>query len=87
MRPLVEKGWVRSSTGPGGGYTLVADLESVSVLQLIEAMEGPAESGLCVLKGGPCNSADQCALHHPWTQAREALLTQLSKTPIDKTTQ
>ena len=87
MRPLVEHGWVTSITGPGGGYTLATDLDSVSVLQLIEAMEGPTDSGVCVLKGGPCDSAERCALHIPWTEARAALLTQLSETSITKTTQ
>jgi Rrf2 family protein len=87
MRPLIETGWVTSTTGPGGGYTLTTDLESVSVLQLIETMEGPTDSGVCVLKGGPCDSASRCALHIPWTEARAALLTQLSETPITKSTQ
>ena len=87
MRPLVENGWVASNTGPGGGYTLATDLDSVSVLQLIEAMEGPTDSGVCVLKGGPCDSTVRCALHIPWTEARAALLTQLSETPIKKSTQ
>ena len=41
MAPLVHRGWVTSTPGPSGGYELVAKVGSISVLELIEAMEGP----------------------------------------------
>jgi Rrf2 family protein len=78
MSPLVRQRWVTSTPGPGGGYQLLAGLDSITVLQLIEAMEGATDTGMCVLKGGTCDASDPCALHDAWSIARDALLRSLS---------
>ncbi|MEJ7798966.1 MAG: Rrf2 family transcriptional regulator [Ilumatobacter sp.] len=38
--PLTQAGWVRSVPGPTGGHELIADLDDVSVLALINVVEG-----------------------------------------------
>jgi len=78
MSPLVREGWVSSTPGPGGGYRLVVALESVSVLELIEAVEGETDTETCVLSDEPCEASDPCALHGAWSRARDALLGELS---------
>jgi Rrf2 family protein len=82
MAPLVAAGWVNSLPGRSGGYELAADISGVSVLELIDRIEGTPDDGTCVLKGGPCDAAAHCALHDPWTRARDALLGELARTPI-----
>ncbi len=81
MTPLVRNGWVDSVTGRSGGYALAVDPETISVLDLIEAIEGPTEEG-CALRGGQCSAADKCAIHDAWTKAREALTEELSRRSI-----
>lgn len=80
LTPLVRAGWVRSDPGPAGGYSLAVDLGSVSVFAVIEAIEGPTDSGRCVLADRPCNDAGTCALHVPWLRARAQLLRELDAT-------
>lgn len=82
MTPLAAKGWVRSEPGPSGGYVLTADLADVSVLDVIEAIEGPSDAGRCVLEDRPCGGADPCALHQPWQRARTQLLEELSNSSL-----
>lgn len=82
MMPLVQRGWVQSDPGPTGGYRRVAELPSVSMLDVIEAVEGPTETGKCVLRGGPCPSDENCALHDAWMRARGALLDELAAIPL-----
>lgn len=82
MTPLVARGWVRSEPGPSGGYSLTADLAEVSVLDVIEAIEGPSDAGRCVLEDRPCGTAGPCALHQPWQRARTQLLDELSKSSL-----
>jgi Rrf2 family iron-sulfur cluster assembly transcriptional regulator len=82
LAPLVRAGWVRSDPGPTGGYSLTADLAEVTVLAVIEAIEGPTESGRCVLADRPCNERGICALHVPWLRARAQLLAQLEATSV-----
>jgi len=82
MKPMVEAGWVASEPGPRGGYRLSVPLESLTVLALIEACEGPVDDQRCVLKGGPCGGAQTCALHTPWMDARASLKGRLASISI-----
>lgn len=82
MTPLVNRGWVRSEPGPAGGYRLSASLADVSVLDVIEAVEGETDAGRCVLEDRPCAGGDHCALHVPWARARTQLLDELATTPL-----
>lgn len=82
LNPLVRQGWVRSDPGPTGGYSLAVDLETVSVLAVIEAIEGPTDSGRCVLADRPCDEQGTCALHAPWIRARAHLLGELDATSV-----
>lgn len=82
MTPLAARGWIRSEPGPTGGYSLTADLAEVSVLDVIEAIEGPSDAGRCVLEDRPCGTAGPCALHQPWQRARTQLLDELSKSSL-----
>ena len=77
LTPLVRAGWVRSDPGPAGGYSLTADLDEVSVLAIIETIEGPSDSGRCVLADRPCDDDGTCALHVPWLRARVQLRAEL----------
>ena len=82
LTPLVRAGWVRSDPGPSGGYSLTADLDEVSLREVIETIEGPTDSGWCVLADAHCVDNEPCALHVPWSQARAHLLTQLEAIPV-----
>jgi Rrf2 family protein len=82
LTPLVRAGWVRSDPGPSGGYSLAADLDDVSVLEVVEAVEGPTDSGRCVLADRPCDDASPCALHGPWLRARSHLLAHLDAVSV-----
>jgi Rrf2 family protein len=82
MGPLVQAGWVRSDPGPTGGYELAADLEELSVLAVIEAIDGPTENGRCVVAGGLCAARQPCSLHVAWASARHELVTSLGSTSV-----
>lgn len=80
--PLVKAGLVRSTPGPTGGYALVVDPSALSVLDVIEAVEGPTEHGRCVVADTPCTATSPCAMHHAWSGARDSLLESLRNTSI-----
>ena len=46
LRNLVTHGILRSTRGVVGGYSLDRDLEAVSLLEIIEAIEGPITSSI-----------------------------------------
>ena len=59
--PAGRQGWVRSDPGPTGGYTVLVDPAAVTVLEVIEAVEGPTDTGRCVLEDRPCADGGLCA--------------------------
>lgn len=44
---------MRSEPGPTGGYVVTIDLAEVSVLDVIESVEGPTDTGRCVPEDRP----------------------------------
>ncbi len=56
LRNLVTHGILRSTRGVDGGYSLVRPAEEVSLLEVIEAIEGPLSSGDPMSDGTPTES-------------------------------
>jgi Rrf2 family protein len=82
MGPLVKAGWVASDPGPTGGYRALVSLDTLSLLSVIEAVDGPTETGRCVVAERPCDAHDRCALHDAWGRARDELISTLDATPL-----
>lgn len=84
LNPLVARAWISSEPGPTGGYAAVVGLGDLSVLDVVEAVEGPTDTGRCVLQDRACTAAGPCALHQPWSEARSTLLGVLGRTPLSR---
>lgn len=82
VAPLTRAGWVRSVPGPAGGHELVADLDDISVFDLIVKVEGSPENDRCVMADRPCPAPTPCALHDAWVPARDAMTERLASTPL-----
>lgn len=82
LGPLVKAGWVRSEPGPTGGYIAAVPLADLSVLQVVEAIDGPTDLGMCVVEARECRSDHPCALHHAWSGARRELMAALASTSL-----
>lgn len=83
MAPLVKAGWVTSSPGPTGGYAPAGQLATISVLDVIEAVDGPTENGRCVVADSDCDAAHPCVLHDAWARARSELVATLAAVNVE----
>jgi Rrf2 family protein len=81
VAPLIQAGWVSSDRGPGGGYQLTAAASHVRLLDVVEATEGPANDGRCVLDSGPCSGEVPCPIHAVWSEARQVLIEGFGQVP------
>jgi Rrf2 family transcriptional regulator, cysteine metabolism repressor len=87
LRNLVTHGILRSTRGVDGGYALVKPANQISLLEVIEAIEGPYDSTLEVGEGLPIDSRTMLrdALEEVTTTTRSQLeaikLSQLLKPP------
>jgi Rrf2 family protein len=73
MNLLVRSGMVEARAGQRGGYRLLRPPEDISLLELVEAGEGPLRPDRCTLRGGPCHWQDLCPLHSTWEEASQRL--------------
>jgi Rrf2 family protein len=80
LADLVRGGVLQATAGPDGGYELTRPPRDVTMLQVIEAVEGETESRDCLLRGVPCQSGGICAVHQAWVSAESAMLAQLRQT-------
>lgn len=79
LQSLQRARLVVSQPGPNGGYALARRASDVTILEVVEALEGSLTEGECALRGGPCHWDDVCALHWTWSAARRAFSDELAK--------
>ena len=77
MRDLVAAGLIEGMAGRAGGYRLSRPAPRISVLEIVEAVEGDSRRSTCVLRGGPCGRTNQCDAHEVFFAARAAMLDRL----------
>jgi Rrf2 family protein len=82
MADLARAGIVQATLGRSGGYRLARDPSELSVLQVIEAIEGDARRRTCVLRTGGCDPTRPCDVHSTFSEAQDALLDRLARTTI-----
>lgn len=80
LHGLRNKGLVRSTKGPGGGYQLARPGSSTYVIDVIEAVDGRVEmEKTCILGLDQCSDHASCALHDVWKLFRENYVTTISR--------
>lgn len=82
LADLVRAGLVTSRAGRGGGYRLDRPPAQISVLEVVEAAEGPLRAERCALGDGPCRWDAVCPLHETWTAATVSLRDLLARTTL-----
>ncbi len=56
LKILENDGFVRSQRGPSGGFQLARSADSISLLEIYEAIEGPLSTEGCLLATGLCQN-------------------------------
>ena len=61
---LVRAGYVITRRGRLGGYAIACDPAAVTLLGIVEAVDGDGRRRTCVMRGGPCGAGGaHCAVH------------------------
>jgi Rrf2 family protein len=82
MGDLVRADLVEGVTGRSGGYRLAAAAADISLLTIVEAVEGTSRRETCVLRGGPCGRDGTCAVHAAFCSAEEAMIEALDSVTL-----
>lgn len=73
-------GLLQTSRGARGGVTLARSPQEITLLDVVEAIDGPIALNECVHDDGACNFGDDCPLRPIWCDAQEDLVKRLKST-------
>ena len=76
---LARAGYVNSTRGAGGGFTLVKAPKDISLLDIVEAIDGQIALNVCLNDGAICDNKSVCAVHAVWGDAQSYMVDLLKK--------
>ena len=82
MVEMVRVGIAQAKVGRSGGYLLARDPRSITLLEVVEAVEGDPRRRMCVLRSAPCLWDGPCDVHQVFAAAQDALLAELGRATI-----
>lgn len=82
FRRLVKGGILRSAKGRGGGFSCSRAPQEITLMQIIEAMQGPQCFERCISGLDKCSNRMPCAQHHRYNAVRRALTEYLNTTTL-----
>jgi len=82
LQRLVRNHVLLSSRGVNGGFTLAKKASAISLLDVMEVMQGPAAINVCAIDSGRCNMSAACTVHPVWVDIRREVERKLAKTTI-----
>jgi Rrf2 family protein len=71
-------GLIQTSRGARGGVSLAKPPQDISVLDVIEAIDGPVMLNECAGNPANCTFGEGCPLQHIWHDTRNELVNRLS---------
>ena len=74
LQNLTRAGLVVSHRGNTGGFELDEQHRAASVLEVVEAVEGPIRLNVCLTSDHACSRQGWCPAHCVWANAQAALL-------------
>lgn len=74
-----KSGIVRSYRGTGGGFVLASSPDKVTLLEVVEAVEGPITPNRCVVGPGQCSRDGHCTVHPVWMRIQQEVRRSLAE--------
>jgi len=72
LRDLTRAGLLVARGGRLGGYRLARPASTISLLEVIDAIEPPDAMPRCIVRGIPCGLDGRCIVHDAFDEARLA---------------
>jgi Rrf2 family protein len=76
---LAVAGLLRTTRGAHGGIALARPAETLSVLEVVEVIDGPMALNDCVLDPAACELSDNCTVRAVWCEAQADLARRLAQ--------
>jgi Rrf2 family protein len=84
LQRLVRTGLLASTQGTRGGYTLSRPPKSISVADVIQAIDGPFTVTACSTEKHDCEQYSKCSVRDPLWQIRERIVATLGTVTLSE---
>jgi Rrf2 family protein len=84
LQTLVQKQVLTSTRGIGGGFRLARKPSSISLMNIIEAMECDTGINTCAIDPRSCALSRACVVHPVWLKIREDVDRRLRRETIQR---
>ena len=84
LQKLVKAKIVRSYRGVKGGFSLARSPREISVLDVLEAIEGRLSVNLCIADKKKCSFSRNCPVHSVWQTVQSRVTDVLKKSNFDE---
>ena len=82
LQDLARIGVLKSTKGPHGGFRLNMPAKEISMLRIVEAIDGPGRFDRCLCGGEECDEKSVCGMHDGWVVLRSRIMDYLGGTSI-----
>lgn len=82
LQDLARDGFLKSSKGPGGGFRLNQPAAGISMLRIVEAVDGAGRYERCIGGSPECHDRAPCGMHDSWKALRSRIIDYLGGTSV-----
>jgi Rrf2 family protein len=83
LQQLARQGFLKSSKGPTGGFCLRYTASDITLLQIVESIDGLADYQRCIGGMMECNDQMRCGMHDSWKALRSRIIEYLEGTTVE----
>jgi Rrf2 family protein len=83
LQKLVKAKIVRSYRGVKGGFSLAKQARDITVLDVLDAIQGKLAINICITDKKRCNFSRQCPTHYLWTNIQSKMSEMLKTTNFE----
>jgi Rrf2 family protein len=73
LQTLTRAGLLISRRGTAGGFELMPGSAHITMLDVIQAVDGPIQLNICLHNDGGCDRVENCEAHPVWMRAQDAM--------------
>ena len=73
-------GLIQTSRGAKGGVSLARPAQEISMLQVVEAIDGPVQMNICTYSADECVFGRECPIHNVWCNIQDDIIDKLRDT-------
>jgi FeS assembly SUF system regulator len=82
LKAITRGGLLVSHRGAKGGYSLARPPEQITVVKIIDALEGPIALTECGVGPGACQHEGSCVVRSPWQRINQAVAETLDRVTL-----